>query len=112
MAKKISKKATPKSTPEKAAPPAAAKPAKADTPPKALAKNNPPASASVTSETIGYAAGEVWAALHGEGWQTVAAVKKTVGGSGDLTLMAIGWLAREGKLDFATSGKSVKLTLK
>jgi hypothetical protein len=112
MAKKISKKATPKSAPEKAAPPAAAKPARTDAPPKALAKSNPTAAPSVTSEAIGYAAGDVWGALHGKGWQSLAAVKKASGAPSDLTLMAIGWLAREGKLDFAASGKTVKLTLK
>ena len=100
MAKKISKKATPK-------------PAKTATPPKAIAKKaTPPAAPSVTSDAIGHAAGEVWGALHGQGWQTLAAVKKAVEGPADVTLMAIGWLSREGKLDFATSGKTVKIALK
>ena len=47
--------------------------------------------------------------LHGQGWQTLAAVKKGVDQPADVTLMAIGWLAREGKLDFTTSGRSLKI---
>jgi hypothetical protein len=112
MAKKISKKATPKPAPEKATTPTASKPAKTDAPPKALAKSTSPAAPSVTGDAIGYAAGDVWGALHGKGWQTLAAIKKATDCPSDLTLMAIGWLAREGKLDFAASGKTVKLTLK
>ncbi len=115
MAKKTSTKAAPKPAPEKAAAPETAKPAKPATPPKAIAKKTtpPPASApGITSDAIGYAAGDVWNALHGKGWQTLATVKKAGEGPADVTLMAIGWLAREGKLDFATNGKTVKLTLK
>jgi hypothetical protein len=117
MAKKTAKKATPKPASEKATPPEAAKTAKTDTPPKAIAKKStppaaPPETPSVTGDAIGYAAGDVWGALHGKGWQTLAAVKKATDSPSDLTLMAIGWLAREGKLDFAASGKTVKLTLK
>ena len=116
MAKKTAKKAAASDTPaSKPAPPKASKPAppakpaavKA-APPKVAAAESP----SVTGDAIGYAAGDVWGALHGKGWQTLAAVKKATDCPSDLTLMAIGWLAREGKLDFSASGKTVKLTLK
>lgn len=105
MAKKTAKKAAAKKTPSKngAEAPTTA-PVK-----KAAAK---PAAPAVTNEQIGHAAGEVWGALHDQGWQTLASVKKSTGGSADLTLLAIGWLAREGKIDFTTSGRSVKLALK
>jgi hypothetical protein len=126
MAKKTAKKIAasdvpaPKPIPPKATKPEAAKPAapvkpaaaKAS-PAKATAPKAAPAETpSITGDAIGYAAGDVWGALHGQGWQTLAAVKKATDCPSDLTLMAIGWLAREGKLDFAASGKTVKLTLK
>lgn len=126
MAKKTAKKAVvsdtpaPKPAPPKAAKPEAAKPTPSTKPAAAKAapakatapKAVPAETPSVTGDAIGYAAGDVWGALHGKGWQTLAAVKKATDCPSDLTLMAIGWLAREGKLDFAASGKTVKLTLK
>ncbi|TWU00179.1 hypothetical protein Pla108_11240 [Botrimarina colliarenosi] len=110
MAKKTAKKA--------AAPKPAAEKATKQVPPTPTAapvttKVTPAAApAAYSSDAIGYAAGDVWGALHGKGWQTLAAVKKASDCPADLTLMAVGWLAREGKLDFAVSGRSVKVTLK
>lgn len=79
---------------------------------KAAPQKTAPPKPAINNDQIGCAAGEVWAVLHGKGWQTLAAVKKGVAQPTDVTLMAIGWLAREGKLDFTTSGRSVKLTLR
>lgn len=80
---------------------------------KAAAKKEPKAAApALTTDAIGHAAGAVWGALHSEGPLTLAALKKASGASGDATLMAVGWLAREGKLDFTVSGRSVKVSLR
>jgi hypothetical protein len=61
---------------------------------------------------IGNVAGEIWGLLASNGEQTLAALKKSVDAPSDIVLAAIGWLAREDKLQFATSGKTVKISLR
>jgi hypothetical protein len=65
----------------------------------------------LSAEDVGYVAGEVWACLDRDGAQTVAAVKKAVDAPGDLVMAAIGWLAREDKLEFSRD-RSVKISLR
>jgi hypothetical protein len=60
---------------------------------------------------IGNVAGEIWGLL-AEGEQTLAGIKKSVDAPPDIVLAAIGWLAREGKLEFATTGRTVKIALR
>jgi len=67
---------------------------------------------SLSCHDIGEVAGEVWQLLSEGGPQTLASVKKSVKVPADVVAAAIGWLAREDKLEFATSGKTVKLSLK
>ena len=74
--------------------------------PKTAAKK-----AELTDVVIGDAAGEVWRLLTENDELTLAAIKKAADNSGDTTLMAIGWLAREGKLRFETKGRSIKVKL-
>jgi hypothetical protein len=66
---------------------------------------------SLSSHDIGVVAGEVWQLLSDSGPQTLASVKKTVKAPAEVVAAAIGWLAREDKLEF-TGGKSVRLSLK
>jgi Winged helix-turn-helix domain (DUF2582) len=73
------------------------------------AKVMPP---TLSAHHIGAVAGEVWAVLASGDGQTLAAIKKKVAAPPDVVLAAVGWLAREGKLEFATSGRTVKLSLK
>ena len=61
---------------------------------------------------IGHVAGDVWGLLVNDGSLTLAAIKKAVDAPGDLVLAAIGWLAREDKLEFSTQGRSVKVSLR
>jgi hypothetical protein len=61
---------------------------------------------------IGHVAGEVWGALSRGGPLTIAAIKKEVNASGDLVIAAIGWLAREDKLDFTTAARTTKISLR
>jgi hypothetical protein len=42
----------------------------------------------------------------------IAAIKKSVGAPTDVIAAAIGWLAREDKLEFAVGGKALKVSLK
>jgi hypothetical protein len=61
---------------------------------------------------IGHAAGDVWGVLVRDGSLTVVAIKKAVDAPGDVVMAAIGWLAREDKLEFSTQGRSVKISLR
>ena len=77
-----------------------------------LKKSSPTGSREFTGIEIGHIAGEVWGALSdGEG-QTLAAIKKKVSAPADLVTAAIGWLARENKLEFTSSGRTVKISLR
>ena len=67
---------------------------------------------AISSSEIGRVAGEIWALLSDNGEQTLAAIKKSVDVPPDVALAAIGWLAREDKLEFATSGRTVKISLR
>ncbi|HJQ82122.1 MAG TPA: winged helix-turn-helix domain-containing protein [Lacipirellulaceae bacterium] len=70
------------------------------------------ASRAMTNESIGQAAGEVWQLLDSQGAQSVPAIKKATSVSDDLVLAAIGWLAREDKLNFSKSGRSLTISLR
>jgi hypothetical protein len=61
---------------------------------------------------IGHVAGDVWDVLSRRGELTLAALKKEVPAPEDLILAAIGWLAREDKLEFSAAGRSVKVALR
>jgi hypothetical protein len=76
-------------------------------PARSAASPQPP-----STQAIGEVAGQVWQALSDNGPQTVAALKKAVGVSDEIVLAAIGWLAREDKLEFETSGRSTTVSLR
>jgi hypothetical protein len=61
---------------------------------------------------IGHVAGDVWGLLGRDGGQTIAAIKKSIDAPGDVVLAAIGWLAREDKLEFSANGRTVKISLR
>ena len=61
---------------------------------------------------IGHIAGDVWSLLEKDGAQTLATIKKSVDAPADLVMAAIGWLSREDKVDFTTSGRAVKISLR
>jgi phage gp16-like protein len=64
------------------------------------------------SDEIGHVAGQVWGLLHSHGEQTLAAIKKSIDAPADLIVAAIGWLAREGKLNFSNDGRTVNVSLR
>jgi Winged helix-turn-helix domain (DUF2582) len=66
----------------------------------------------LSSTEIGHVAGDVWGLLVRDGAQTVSAIKKSISAPGDVVLAAIGWLAREGKLEFSLQGRSVRISLR
>jgi hypothetical protein len=113
-AAKPARKAAPKSTPE---------PAKslfgdaAEEPKPAKAAAKKPAAAAharpITIEEIGHAAGEVWGALSaGNGGVSLTVLKKSVAAPADLVLLALGWLAREDKVEIDASGRTPTISLK
>ena len=63
-------------------------------------------------EQLGFTAGEVWHVLNDFGPQTLAQLKKKLNGSGELVNFALGWLAREDKVDISQEKKSFRVALK
>jgi hypothetical protein len=64
------------------------------------------------SEEIGNMAGQIWHALEGNGGMTLASLKRDLHASSPLFDWAIGWLAREDKIELTAVKKSVHICLK
>ena len=64
------------------------------------------------NEHVGITAGKVWHLLNDSGPQTLAQLKKKLNGSGELVGFALGWLAREDKIDISQEKKNFKVALK
>lgn len=62
-------------------------------------------------QKIGELAGYVWRYLEDEGKSSVSSVCKSVDAPRSKVSMAIGWLAREGKLEFVDEGRGTSLRL-
>ena len=63
-------------------------------------------------EDIGSVAGDVWHYLEEKSEATVTKLTRELGENERTILMAIGWLAREGKLDFEKRKQGTYITLK
>ena len=61
---------------------------------------------------IGQTAGKVWKFLEEKGEANLTQMKKGVKAEPDLILQAIGWLAREDKLQIEKKGRFITYTLK
>ncbi len=77
--------------------------------PKAAAAPAPPASCI---HEIGETAGNVWQVLNENGPMSLAKLVERIGGNRDVVMQAVGWLAREGKLDISETKRGKSLTLK
>ncbi len=64
------------------------------------------------SETIGAAAGKIWEYLDKNGATSVSKVTKETGISKNDAQRAIGWLAKEGKLNIEMDKRTELLSLK
>jgi hypothetical protein len=105
--------ATPKPAVAKAPAPAKAAAPKAAAPKKAASNGDASTAADALGhEQIGFVAGDVWVYLTDNGQTSLATLKKEVNTTPELLCAAVGWLAREDKLDFEISGKTVKVSLK
>lgn len=63
-------------------------------------------------EQVGETAGRVWHLLNDQGPQTLAQLRKRLNGSGELVTFALGWLAREDKVDISQDKKNLRVALK
>jgi hypothetical protein len=61
---------------------------------------------------VGETAGRIWHLLNDEGPQTISQLRKKLNGSGEVLSFALGWLAREDKVDITQEKKTVKVALK
>jgi hypothetical protein len=61
---------------------------------------------------VGELAGEVWRVLTNEGPLTLAQLKKKLDAQGELLSYALGWLAREDKIEFVPEKKTLRIQLK
>lgn len=61
---------------------------------------------------IGSAAGVVWRYLEANGPGAVETVKRKIKLSSDVFYAAVGWLAREGKLEVEGEGKKVQISIR
>lgn len=62
--------------------------------------------------SIGETAGVVWGILSQKGPLTMAKLVKAVGEPRDTTMQALGWLAREDKINIAEEGRSRVVSLR
>ena len=62
-------------------------------------------------EDIGNAAGTVWRYLEAHGSRSVSQIQRETGLSQSLTYLALGWLAREGKIRFAQDRRALLVGL-
>ena len=64
------------------------------------------------NEEIGTMAGAIWYALESNGGMTLAKLKKELNAQAPVFDWAIGWLAREDKIDLVQNGRSFQISLK
>lgn len=62
-------------------------------------------------DSIGEAAGQAWSALKRDGQLAVAELEKRVDAPKQLVYMALGWLAREGKLAMSQDKRTIRVWL-
>ena len=61
---------------------------------------------------VGDTAGKVWRLLNDQGPHTLAQLKKKLNGTNELLPLALGWLAREDKVEITSEKKSLRFQLK
>ncbi len=61
---------------------------------------------------IGSAAGDIWHVLSDNGPMTLARLVREVEAPRDVVMQAIGWLAREGKVDIQTAARGRTVSLR
>ena len=67
---------------------------------------------SAAVQQVGETAGSVWRALDESGPLSLAKLVERVGGNRDVVMQAVGWLAREGKIDIAETKRGRVVSLR
>ncbi len=62
-------------------------------------------------DTVGEVAGKIWKALGARGRVTLATLPKLVDEDAIVVQMAVGWLAREDKVEFLQQGRAISVQL-
>lgn len=63
-------------------------------------------------KTIGETAGLVWSFLRSNGESTLSSLEKGVEAPKSMVSMAVGWLAREGKIEVKDAKRTVRISLR
>jgi hypothetical protein len=63
-------------------------------------------------QQVGETAGKVWHLLDEGGPQTLAQIKKRFNGSSEVVGLALGWLAREDKVEISQNKKTFTVALR
>lgn len=63
-------------------------------------------------EKIGQTAGLVWNFLHSHGESSLSSLEKGVEAPKAMITMAVGWLAREGKIDVKDEKRAMRISLR
>lgn len=64
------------------------------------------------TEKIGEMAGRIWRTLDEEGQLRISTLKKQLDAPEAIIYMALGWLAREDKLEMEAEGRTYKIRLR
>ena len=62
-------------------------------------------------EQIGKVAGSIWRLLGEKGELNLTSIPKTIGEKGEVAYQALGWLAKEGKIDYTSKQGKVFVSL-
>jgi len=65
----------------------------------------------ISEKNIGIMAGKVWKKLRQEKQLPISQIPKAVKGKDTIVYLALGWLAREGKLDLSPKGNKTLVSL-
>ena len=63
-------------------------------------------------EQIGDTAGLIWQNLRADGAKSLSRLSKEIDAPPNVVMHAVGWLAREGKVDFEENGRTRVVSLK
>ena len=62
-------------------------------------------------EKIGTSAGKIWQILKKSGKVAISKLPKVLGENEPITYQALGWLAREGKIEYRSEGRTTFVSL-
>jgi len=71
-----------------------------------------PLTATSYQDQIGETAGIVWHLLRTDGAQSLTKLTKAIDAPPNVVMHAVGWLAREGKVDFEENGRTRVVSLR